>query len=259
MIYMAAEDIYKREERALKVIKEFSQRPAKLIKSITVADLIEKGGINPYLVKSLGLKKIEEVVEFFLFRRVERSLGTSFGTVLEKFIREILGGKSGKDLDPRCRKRGGRKPWICWWDVVIDKPYREDEKEWRGVVISVKSGPADMDKDQVEHFADKAKEAEDHGYRPFLVLVYGKKAWNVITQTLKDRGLDPKRYLRVGKEVFEEFLGVEGYHNKALELFNRGGLGIDLFELIEKKKAELVEELRKKYGDDLDALLKDTF
>jgi len=248
-----------RESKALEVIREFSRKPAKLIEEITVEDLIEKGGINPYLVKSLGFKKIEEVVEFFLLRRVERSLGTSFGSVLEKFVRIILGGKSGKDVDPRCRKRGGPKPWICWWDIIIDRPYRGMDGEWRGVVISVKSGPADMDKDQVEHFADRAVEAEKNGYRPFLVLVYGKQVWSVIPQTLRNKGLDPAKYLRVGKEVFEEFLGVEGYHNRALELFSKGGLEKDLFDLVEKKKAELVEELKRRYGDDLDALLKDTF
>lgn len=254
------ESIRSREERALNVIREFSQKPAKLIENITVRDLIEEGGINPYLVKSLGFKKIDEVVEFFLHRRVERSLGTSFGTVLEKFICEILGGKKGRDLDPRCKRRkGGSKPWICWWDVVIDRPYVENGEEWRGVVISVKSGPADMDKDQVEHFVVRAREAESNGYRPFLALVYGKKAWSVIPQTLKDKGLDPEKYLRVGKEVFEEFLGIEGYHTRALELFSKGGLGVDLFELVEKKKEDLVKMLKDRYGDDLDALLKDTF
>jgi len=110
-----------------------------------------------------------------LIRRIERSLGTSFGAILQKFIKELLRGKNGKNLDPDCAKKGIKnKPWICWWDVVLEKPFYEGEKMWKISVISIKSGPAYMDKDQVEHFSDRTKDAENRNYRPYLVLVYGK-------------------------------------------------------------------------------------
>jgi hypothetical protein len=35
------------------------------------------------------------------------------------------------------------------------------------------------------------------------------------------------------------------------------GVGIDIFELMEKKIKELSEELRKRYGDDINKLMKD--
>lgn len=180
--------------------------------------------------------------------------------MLEKFIRELVGGKDGKDLNKNCRKRGVKnKPWICWWDVVVEKPYTEGEKTWKGLVIAVKSGPADMDKDQVEHFSDRAVDAENRGYRPFLALVYGKEPWSVIPQTMKNKGLDPGKYMRVGKNIFQEFFGNPDYFNRALELFSNGGLKKDLFDLIEKRKEEISKKLKEKYGDDLNLLLSETF
>ena len=249
-----------REDKIVKIVEEFSKKPEQLISNISVRNLIDEGGINPYLLKSLGIKTIDEAVEFFLVRRVERSLGTSFGTVLEKFVRELLGGKDGKDLDPDCKRRGLKiKPWVCWWDVVVEKPFKEGEKQWKGAVISVKSGPADMDKDQVEHFADRVSDAEGRGFRPYLALVYGKEPWSVIPQTLKNKGLDPDNYIRIGKQIFKEFLKEENYQSKALELFTKGGLKEDLFDMIEKKKQEISKKLKEKYEDDLDKLLEDTF
>lgn len=250
----------KREENVIKIVEDFSKKPEKLINNISVENLIDKGGINPYLLKSLGIKTIEEAVEFFLMRRVERSLGTSFGTVLEKFIRELLGGKNGRDLHSDCKKKGLKeKPWICWWDVVTEDPFNDGEKKWKGTVISVKSGPADMDKDQVEHFSDRALDAEEKSYRPYLALVYGKEAWSVIPQTLKNKGLDPDKYLRIGKQIFEEFIDDSNYCTEALKLFSQGGLKEDLFDMIERKKEKISGELKKKYGTDLDKLLEDTF
>ena len=249
-----------REKQAIEIIKEFSIKPKELIEKITVEGLIHEGGVNPYLAKSFGFTSIEEVVEFFLMRRIERSLGTSFGTVLEKFICKIVGGLNCKDLDPLCRKKNyPNKPWYCWWDVLLNKPFTEGEKKWKGIVISIKSGPADMDKDQVEHFKEEATKAEGEGYRPYLSLVYGKQAWGVISGTMKNKGLDPSKYLRIGKEIFKEFLGDETYYNRALELFSQGGLKEDLFEMIEKKKKEMSASLKEKYGNDLEKLLKDTF
>jgi hypothetical protein len=251
------EQLKKREIEVEEEVKKFVQKPEKLIKSISTEDLIDKGGINPYLVKALGLKNIEEAVEFFLMRRVERSLGTSFGTVLEKFIISILGCKTGKK-GPECRGRGTDKPWYCWWDVILEETIEDNGTTYNGIVMAVKSGPANMDKDQVEHFAERARDAEERGYRPYLVLVYGKKAWNVITTTLINQGLPPEKYLRVGKEIFEEFMLDPDYYKRALQLFSSVGLEEDLFKLIDAKKKELVKELNETYGDGIDKLLEET-
>lgn len=220
-------------------------RARELIEGISVDSLVEEGGVNPYMVKALGIKTIDQMVEFFVARRVERSLGTSFGIVLDDVLRTLLGGQRGRDL---VRRYGG---WIGWWDIVLPE---------RRVVISVKSGPADMDKDQVEYFAQKAREAEREGFRPYLVFAYGKRAFPIIENYLRARGLDPEKYLRVGREVFREFLGDPEYYRRLLELFGAAGRGAqEIFELIDRKVRSLAEELRRRYGDDLDKVLEDMF
>lgn len=235
-----------RERHALDRIKEFSSKVRALVDRVTADDLIERAGVNPYLVKALGLKTIEEVVEFAINRRVERSLGTSFGNVLDDTIGLLLGGVKGKEQ----AKATGAK-WLAWWDVIL---------VGNRAVLSVKSGPADMDKDQVEYFAQRAREAEKNGYRPYLVFAYGKQAFSVIETYLRQNGLDPSTYLRIGKAVFEEFLGDPTYHLKAMGLFGVAGAGVgDLFTLIDGKAREVTEELKKRYGGDVNKMLMDMF
>jgi len=239
-----AKDLESRKRDALKCLCEFVSKVKNLIESISAESLIEGGGINPYMVKTLGMKSIKEAVNFFVHRRVERSLGTSFGIVLDNLIRVLLGGMKGKDLT----KQYGN--WIGWWDAVLPD---------RKIVISIKSGPADMDKDQVLYFAERAREARKHGFRPFLVFAYGKHAFPVIERYLREEGFPPDEYLRIGREIFEEFLLDSEYYKEVLRICEVAGKDIgDVFELIEKKIESLTEELEKRYQGSLDRLLENT-
>lgn len=246
-----------REALALRRIREFVEHARELIEGIRPEHLIEEGGLNPYMTAVLGVDTIEDVVELFVYRRVERSLVTSFGNVIEAFLIDLLGGRGGKDMDPGCRRREGGKPWICWWDIVIPREFEKDGKKYRGITLSVKSGPADINKDIVERFIQHAKEAEDNGYKPYLVLTYGKRAFTVAESTLRAWGLDPKEYLLVGRDIFKEFLGDPGYYERVIDLMRSVSGEIDIFGLMEKKIKELTEELRKRYGDDIVKLLKE--
>lgn len=242
---MSSSTLGQREARVLARVREFVLRARELIDSITVRDLIDEGGLNPYMARALGMKTVEEVVEFFIYRRVERSLGTSFGAVLEDMLRILLGGVRGKDLK---HKYGD---WVGWWDIVLED---------RRVVASVKSGPADMDKDQVMYFAQRAKEAIERGWTPFLLFAYGKKVFPVVEQYLRRSGLDPEKHLRVGKEIFREFLGNESYYERLLEILGEAGRGAgDIMDLIEEKAKRLANEIKKTYGEDLEKVLKATF
>jgi len=243
-----------RELQALRHIQEFVERAQELIEGITVEDLIEEGGLNPYMVAALGIDSIEDVVELFVYRRVERSLGTSFGNVIERFLAELLGGKRGKD-DPKCKS--GEEAWRCWWDIIIEREITKSGKTYKGVVLSVKSGPADLNKDIVERFIQHAKEAENYGFKPYLVLTYGKKAFQVADSTLRSGNLDPKEYLLVGRELFREFLNDPNYYDRVIDLIRSISRKVDIFDLIEKKIQELVENLKSLYGNDVLKLLKD--
>ncbi|MEM0463629.1 hypothetical protein [Pyrobaculum sp.] len=243
-----------RIERALRHIREFASRAAELIMGITPEDLVEEGGLNPYMVASLGINNIRDAVELFVYRRVERSLGTSFGNAIEAFLRDLLGGISGKDHRECKRQRG--KSWMCWWDVVVEGEYVETAKRYKGIVLAVRSGPADFNKDIVERFVQHAREAEQNGYRPYLVLTYGKRAFGVAESTLRSKGLDPQNYMLVGREVFRRLLGQDLYDDVVEKIFS-ASKGLDIFGLMEKKVEELTAQLRDRYGDDIRKLLKD--
>ena len=250
-------DLEKRLTKALTHITDFTNRAGELISKITVKDLIEEGGINPYMIAALGIDDIENVVELFVYRRVERSLGTSFGNAIEAFLRDLLGGVSGRDFDKRCKKKDvSRKPWICWWDIVIPKETTKDGKAYKGIVISVKSGPADINKDIIKMFIQYTKEAEENGYKAYLVLTYGRQAFNVAVSTLRNEGLDPKKYLLVGRDIFREFLGDPNYYDHVINTIRTVSKKVDVFRLIEKKVTELTEELKRRYGNDIDKILR---
>jgi hypothetical protein len=238
-------DLERARREALGRVRRFVIKAKELIEDISVNDLIEKGGVNPYMAKALGMKTIDEVVEFFVNRRVERSLGTSFGNVLGDVIRILVGGKAGKDL---VYKYGN---WMKWWDVVLPE---------KKIVISVKSGPADMDKDQVEYFAERAREAEAQGFFPFLVFAYGKRAFPVIENYLRNKGYPPEKHLRIGRAVFEEFLRDPTYYKSVLEVFQIAGEEAgDIFSLIEGKMNSLTEILKKHYNNDVKRMIEDMF
>jgi hypothetical protein len=243
--------------RALQHIEKFVSKVKSLIEGVTVDDLIEEGGINPYMVAALNISSMEDIAELFVYKRVERSLGTSFGNVIEAFLRDLLGGRSGKEY-PGCGSRSqSSQSWICWWDIVIEREFEEEGKKYKGVVLSVKSGPADVNKDIVERFVQHAREAMENGYRPYLVLTYGKRAFAVAESTLRGHGLDPRKYLLVGRDIFRTFLGDPNLYDAVIDLIRSAGGRVDVFDLMERKAKELAEKLRKRYGDDVTRLLKD--
>ena len=253
---VSEDEMKKREKTVAQIVSEFKQTSIRSVESINPTIMIEDGGINPYLAAALDMTTIKEIVEFFFNRKVERSLGTSFGTVLEKFIMNIFDGISGKDMDPNCRKRG-TKPWVCWWDIAINKPFLEDETEYKGLLMAVKSGPSTMNADTVNTFVRKAKVAEEHGYRPFLIFAYGKDASSVIKGTLASKGFPAEKYVRVGKEIFKEFFDDSEYYKRSMEFF-RTGEDLNIFNVIKVQKEKVLKEMSERYSS-ADDLLNDTF
>jgi len=244
-------EIERRIANALGVLERFSDEVVEKVNSIRVDDLVD-GGLNPYLLVSMGVRDFRDIAYLFVHKRVMKSLETSFGYMLEEFLRGVLGGKSGKDHE-ECRNNRG-KSWICWWDIVLEGEYEERGIKFRGRVISVKSGSTNVSKETLEDFAQRAAEAEKHGYRPYLVLMYGKKVFNIIgvlKSSLKSAGArweDPGDYVLVGRRVYEVLLGYDVYEyvmQKAIEI----GVRMNFRDLIEKKINEILLELNKRFSN----------
>jgi len=117
-------------------MKQFSKRMLENINSLDAEKMIETNAINPILVKALGLG-LEDAARYYVYQRIQRSIVTSFGSDMEFIVKRSIEGERGE-----------------WWDVV--KKY--DDVHY---YVSVKSGPSDMDKDQVDHFAERAKKSNE--------------------------------------------------------------------------------------------------
>ncbi|WP_428325938.1 PmeII family type II restriction endonuclease [Nitrosopumilus sp.] len=215
------------------VYNRFAENAADLISGLTAEKMVEESSINPFLAKALGLDNFDDLARYFVVQTMSRSLVTSFGTVLEIIIRVISCGQKGN-----------------WWDVV------EGDNLW-----SIKSGPNDMNKDQVTEFSKRAIKANkaNKNSKPRILMTYGKKPHSVISDTLKGKNLDPAKYTATGKQVFELVTGDPNYHSTLLKIFsNYKRQGKTLLEMMDEKVEDLSKQFKQKYKN-TNKLLDDTF
>jgi len=228
------------EEQIKKLLEKFISRAAEIIDDLSSEKMITESAINPILAKALGFADFSSLARFYVYQRISRSLVTSFGTHMENLVKIIVDGEKGE-----------------WWDVVKKTP---DVNYY----ISVKSGPRDMNKDQTVEFSRRAKKImeKDSKALPFIAMGYGKEAWPVITDTLKNQGLDPKKHSYVGKGLYALLSGDKNFYKKLLDfVVNVESEGIGkktILQLMDDKVNEITKGFNKKYKD-INELLLDTF
>ncbi len=222
------------------VIK-FVKNGMKNIKELTAEKMIREASINPFLVKALGITDFDSLARFYVYQRIGRSLVTSFGmTVMEQFVKTLGGGKRGQ-----------------WWDIKIPR-------EGKTLHISVKSGPRDMDKDQVVHFSREARTliSKDPNAVPLIAMCYGKEPLGPIASTLRNEGFDPDETTLTGKELYKTLTGQTDYHTKLMELTGKVALKTlqqkKFIDTIENKVKEIADNFKGKYKT-VDDLLLDIF
>jgi len=202
--------------------------------------MIRDSSINPFLAKSLGLNDFESLARYYVFQHVGRSVVTSFGSNMEQMIKVLFTGERGD-----------------WWDVV-----RKTKKIH--YYVSVKSGPNDVNKDMAEHFAERAKKImeENSRARPFLCIVYGKTISGIPAKAMKDKGIDPEKYVIVGKKAYEIITGDPNFLDKvfkaAMNVKSSAGAEKTILESIDDKVDEIAAEFKKSYKN-IDELYYDTF
>lgn len=221
-------------------VAKFVRNGVKNIKELTAEELIQDAAINPFLVRALGIDDFDSLAMFYVYQRVGRSLVTSFGSTIESMIRALSGGE---------------KP--VWWDV-------KTAKQGKTYYLSVKSGPRDMDKDQVQHFARKARELSrtEPDAIPVIAMGYGRAPMGPINHTLRQEGFDPNKNTLTGKRLYEKITSQTDYHRKLLDLTREAALqtvsGKKIIETIDDKVKEIARAFKRKYKS-VDELLLDTF
>ncbi|KAG2477981.1 MAG: hypothetical protein NPMRTH1_820018 [Nitrosopumilales archaeon] len=229
-----------RDEQIKKPLEDFITRAAEIIDELSAEKMISESAINPILAQALGFSDFRSLARFYVYQRISRSLVTSFGTHMENLVKSIIDGEKGD-----------------WWDVV-----KKSSKI--NYYVSVKSGPRDMNKDQTVEFSRRAKRImeEDPKALPIIAMGYGKKAWPVITDTLKNQGLDPNKHSYVGKNLYTLLTGDKNYYKKLLNIVVNVESKVigkkTILQLMDEKVDEIAKEFKNKYKN-VDELLSDTF
>jgi hypothetical protein len=126
--------------------------------------------------------------------------------------------------------------------------------------MAVKSGPQDMDKDQVEVFARRARTLmrQDPKALPIIAMAYGREAWPIIMSTLRNERLDPMKHVYVGKELYQRLTGKPQHHRTVLTWLDAAAElavpGSSLGNAIEERVNVIANEFSSRYRD-MDELL----
>lgn len=202
---------------------------------------LEKLNPNPFLIKVLNLRKVDELIQFIIYQRADRSIVTSFGNTLE-----FLVAASGAEKLPK------------GFDVLKMK---ETEKHF----IQVKSGTSDMDKDQVEFWSKKIDHVEDEGHHGHIGMCYGKRDdANAISLKLMEKYLPEwEDKTLVGKELWKFVSGKQDYYktvltslnNAANQIFGSNSIIDEINSVIEK----VITDFHSKFGDDIESYIQSKF
>ena len=134
----------------------------KMMANIRTMEL-EKLTMNPFLIRALNMKTPQEIIRFNMYQTVTRSIVTTMGMSLEYMV-----GSSGARMGDKGE----------WYDVVKEMG---DLTYW----IQVKSGPNNVNKDQIDGFNDKFDETETEANNfARLGITYGKRDSKTVSMGL---------------------------------------------------------------------------
>lgn len=219
-----------RENFLAAVARDFIRRQLKAVDRLKLDDLTP----NPFLVKALGLRTPEEVVRLNVYMAATRSMVTSMG-----FFFEVLMELSSETVRRAPRKSG--------WDLVKT---RGQQEHW----IQAKSGPKDMDKDQIVHWDDRIRAKVKEGHGAHIGIAYGTRETESVTIALfKQHLTDWTDHTLIGKELWQFLSDDEGYVETLLTELGRAARQVlgerSIVESIDERIDAITDEFVKAHGD----------
>lgn len=221
------------------ISRAFTKRQLDMINSLS----LDKLSPNPFLIHTLNLKTPEELIRINVFMVTTRSIVTSMGFFVENLLQA-----SSSSVEKVPRPTGG-------WDLI--KTDKSGNKHW----IQVKSGPNDMDKDQIVTWTQKIKEKITEGDKAYIGITYGKKSNQTITFNLMRQWL-PKWEMRtlVGKELWDFVSDDPNYHSKLFKILTESAYQIlknkSIYNEIDLCCERLVKIFISKYGNSTEGVLR---
>lgn len=212
------------------ISRDFTKRQLAMLISLSLENL----NPNPFLIRALNLDTPEQVVGLNVYMATTRSIVTSMGF----FIQKIL--LSSSETVENAPKNSG-------WDLIKTTP--NGERCW----IQVKSGPNNMDKDQIVYWAMKIQEKINEGDKGYIGITYGKKRQSTVTIGLL-RQLLPDWQINtlIGRELWDFISDDPDYSSQLLEILRNSAAQVlnqhSIAEEIEACCDRVTNEFIRKYG-----------
>lgn len=153
--------------------------------------------INPFLVKAFGFNDHKEVVTFYFYQKITRSIVTSWGFTVEGLL--------------LCS--GAEKSDVAGFDMKV----RRNDKKYQ---FQIKSSPNTMSIEQVRQLNTHIKNIKNKiSTIPILGMTYGTK--EQINSQIQSTLIDYPNSIMIGKELWDFIAGEAGYCDKLLDLIDK--------------------------------------
>jgi hypothetical protein len=213
---------------------EFINRQVQMIEKLDLETL----NVNPILAGALNLNNETDLIRYYAYQAISRSVVTSVGFLVQNLIlysSEFVFDGKDDDLGEQTK-----------WDIVVEKI--GEVKAY----LEVKSGTNDINKSQIHHYRHEIELIEKQGFRAFIAETYGKREDKTVSHGLLKQYLPEweKRTL-IGKELWIFMTNDETYHHKLIEMLmdsSKQVLANDtIVGKIEKRIEPLIQDFRKTY------------
>jgi len=223
-------------ELVRKEFEELAKIKYQTLEEIAFEDL----DFNPFILKLMNLQTADEIAEFMISQRVERSVFTTYGHRIQKIAKVISRTPKGAGSSEVIKEKEGRKNYI-----------------------HMKAGPNTVNKGisvEVNQLLDKTR-AQDPDARIFLGMTYGRRGRvNTIIQ----------RYSHVswlmGREFWEFISDDPDCARRVFEIacevtenFKPTGVSLSYRQLKLPKMKEIAEAIKNHYGQDEATMWKNLF
>ncbi len=204
------------------LIRDFVRHSIEELEKTQLENLL----INPFLVKAFGFDDHKEVVTFYFYQKITRSIVTSWGFTVEGLL--LCSGAEHSNISG------------------FDMQVRRNERNYQ---FQIKSSPNTMSIEQVRQLNTHIKNIKDKiSNIPILGMTYGTK--EQINSQIQSTLIDYPNSTMIGKELWDFIAGEAGYCDRLLNLIDEimKEEPTKFSEEIENKRQMLITDWENKFG-----------
>lgn len=204
------------------LLKDFVKNSISELKNTSLEKLL----INPFLVKAFGFDDHKEVISFYFYQKITRSVVTSWGFTVEGLL--------------LCS--GAEKTDMTGFDIKIERSNKTYQ-------FQIKSSPNTMSIEQVRQLNTHIKNIKDKiNNIPILGMTYGTR--EQINGQIQSTLTNYPKSTKIGKELWDFIADEKGYCIKLLDLIDEitKSSHFKFSKELEEKKQLLIKDWEKKFG-----------